>query len=147
MNKLAYTIGVKWACDALGMKTAANPMMVAAQRKPTWGLQGPTPGGFQQGQRTAEPGGPAPLRSAPVAQQPTQPSQSVPSPTPQPKPVVPAGGPNQASGITQPAPSNEITAPLGRQNVPSQPKSLPGTKLDGKGDVGSVIGATGGSPF
>jgi hypothetical protein len=151
MNKLAYALGSQEALRTL--KIAAPNTMIGMTRgqSPTWGLGGQTPGGFATGQRPiastqagATPGGPPQLQGAPTATPPTRGGPSPSTVAPMPNPVMKGPG---ASGITPPLQAADAPGSQPSGIPSSNPGKMPGTKLDAKGDVGSVIGATGGKPF
>ena len=151
MNKLAYALGVQCACEQLGFKTAAplsgatqtSKTMVAQNsgKQPTWGLSGQAPTGFQA--QTATPGPPPGVLAAPLA---TPASRGGPSPSSvMPAQAPPIGSPN-ASGITNPSPSNDITAPM---KAPGAGTSAAAPKATGNvgSDVANIAAQTSGSPY
>lgn len=112
---MLYELGVKVACEDLGLKTAAPvgpKTMIGANRskQPYWGLGGKTPQGFTDKdpasiQSGAAPGGPPTLKAAPTATPATRPAPSplAANPAPPPTPGAPS-----ASGITGPIESKAM---------------------------------------
>jgi len=156
MNKTAYALGVQCACEQLGIKTAAGApgalqsspatpkTMVGMNRgkQPTWGLRGNAPGGFQA--QTATPGPPPGVQGVPLA---TPASRGGPSPAaPMPAQAPPIGSPN-ASGITNPSPSNDITAPMKAPGAGTRSAAPKATTSGGGSDVADIAARTSGSPF
>lgn len=117
MEKLAYSWGVKYACELLGLKVAAPSNISTGPstssmssgrtsatpgQAPSWGLGGRTPQGFTNRdpasiQAGAAPGGPPQLQGAPTATPATRPGPSPMTGAPAPNPGVQAPS---ASGIT-----------------------------------------------
>jgi hypothetical protein len=152
MEKLAYALGVKHACETLGLKVAApvgsnistGPSVSGGRtsatpgKQPFWGLGGKAPEGFTTRdpasiQAGAAPGGPPQLQGAPVA---------TPATRPGPSPVTGAPAPNP--GVTAPSASG-ITGPIESKQMPA---AGTGTSLGiPSGGNAKSLGIPGASPF
>lgn len=153
MLKLAYAIGVRRACETLGLKTAApagistssiRTSISSNKKAPTWGLGGKTPQGFNSQdpasiQAGAQPGGPPQLAGAPLATPPTRGSATPGSPVPMNNPGIQQPG---ATGITAPLEAKAIPGAGGGASVTPNP-----TRGGSGTDVAATAARTGGSPF